>query len=254
MKARWYVLSVMAIVLLLGLPTPARGGETTTCGGTQTVLVPDGRIVESIIPGSTTFWFEIHTSVGRSYSVEIRSKTDNTFPGTLTLFNPTDACSGTSTLATTLTTNADPKMSNTGRRRSFTALGSFHRASLANSSGTGFTYTISVSETTMFSPGWSTFGNFQTFWSFLNTTDDTINGTLTLLDATGNQVATVGLAILSNRAAFPSTLTMGIAAGQSGTARFIHDGPPGAVLAEGAITNFAGHFQRVRFEPPREQR
>ena len=101
----------------------------------------------------------------------------------------------------------------------------------------------------MFSPGWSTFGSFQTFWSFLNTTNADINGTLTLLDAVGNQIAAVGLGIPTGRAAFPSTLTMGIAAGQSGTARFTHDGPPGAILAEAAITNFAGFFQRVRFDP-----
>ena len=122
------------------------------------------------------------------------------------------------------------------------------------SAGTPVAYTITVSETTMFSPGWSTIGGFQTFWSFLNTTNATINGTLTLLNPTGTQIAAVGLGIPTNRAVFPSTITMGIAANQAGTARFIHDGPPGAVLAEGAITNFAGFFQRVRFDPVRQQR
>ncbi len=42
---------------------------------------------------------------------------------------------------------------------------------------------------------------------------------------------------------------MMIAGKQAGTARFTQDGPPGAILAEGVITNFAGHFQRVRFDP-----
>ena len=106
----------------------------------------------------------------------------------------------------------------------------------------------SVVETTLFSPGWTTAGNLQTFWSFLNTTNATINGTITLLDGMGTQVAALGVGILPKRAVFPSTVVLGVAANQGGTARFIHDSPPGAVLAEAAITN-GPYFQRVRFEP-----
>ena len=117
-----------------------------------------------------------------------------------------------------------------------------------NNTSTDSSVVVSVTETTLFSPGWATFAGLNTFWSFLNTTNTTINGTITLLDSNGTQVAALGVGILPNRAVFPSTLTLGIAANMSGTARFTHDGPPGAVLAEAAITN-GTYFQRVRFEP-----
>ncbi len=118
-----------------------------------------------------------------------------------------------------------------------------------NTAAAGSSVVVSFTETTLFSPGWSTMGGAQTFWSFLNNTNATLNGTITLLDTNGTQVAALGVGILTNRAVFPSTITMGIAAGQAGTARFIHDGPPGAVQAEGAITNFTTFFQRVSFAP-----
>ncbi len=256
MRARISMISLVAIVALLGLPALARAGEGTNCF-TETVLAADGRIVESTIPNGSTFWYLIQTTVGRSYSVEIKSKVDpiNTMPGNATFFNGTDGCGGVSTLTTRDIRMLDPQVPANGTRRSFTAVdpadSGRHRIRLVATAGTPVAYTISVSDTTMFSPGWSTFG-VSTFWSFYNTTNATINGTLTLLDSTGAQIAAVGLGIPTGQAAFPSTITMAIGANMSGTARFTHDGPPGAILAEAAITNFAGFFQRVRFEAPRQ--
>ncbi len=137
-----------------------------------------------------------------------------------------------------------------GTRRGVVAASSadFLAMRVRNNSDLVVNVLVSVTETTLFSPGWATFAGLQTFWSFLNTTNATLNGTITLLDTNGTQVAALGVGILPNRAVFPSTITLGIAANRSGTARFTHDGPPGAVLAEAAITN-GTYFQRVRFEP-----
>ena len=91
MKARISVITLVGLVALLGLPVLAGAGEGTACGS-DTVLVADGRIVESTIPNGSTFWYLIQTTVGRSYSVEIKSKVDpfGTTPGTATFFNGTD--------------------------------------------------------------------------------------------------------------------------------------------------------------------
>jgi hypothetical protein len=48
-----------------------------------------------------------------------------------------------------------------------------------------------------------------------------------------------------------------VARSKSGTARFTHDGPPGAVVAEAAIANFSitpNYVQPVKFVAIREAR
>lgn len=241
------------MVLLL----PAIGyAEGTTCGF-ETVIVPDGRIVESTIPGNTTFWFLFDVEDGQSYSIQVKNKIAQwgVFPGTMTVFSGTDSCSGTSTLTTRDTNNITPRVPNTSRRESFIAVSTRHRMELVNSSGSAIEYTFSVAETTLYSPRWSTFAGFFTSYGFQNTTNATINGTLTLVNGAGTTVATFNVAISAGLVAFTDTIQLGVGANDAGSATFTHDGPPGAVVADAFIQNFNTSppvIQPVRFEAPRQ--
>jgi hypothetical protein len=107
----------------------------------------------------------------------------------------------------------------------------------------------------MFSPAWSDNGTFDTFYSFQNTTGATLHGTLTLLNPAGTVVTTSTLTIAPGQTASTNTLALGIARNQTGTARFTHDGPPGAIVAEAAIANFAispAYVQPIKFQAMRE--
>jgi uncharacterized repeat protein (TIGR01451 family) len=242
-------------------PVPVNDTATDTDAviacGSELVVVPDGRLARIIVPAGATVWIGARVRIGNSYSVELESTTGTVPPGTLTVFSGDDACGGTSTLATTDTAAADPAGSGGAVRRSFTATGTLtdFRARLENSAGGPVTVGVSWSDTTMFSPAWSDFGSFDTFYSFQNTTGETRHGTLTLLSPAGAEVGTSNLTIAAGQTASTNTQAMGIARNQVGTARFTHDGPPGAILAEAAIANFSispAYVQPVKLQAMRE--
>ena len=189
---------------------------------------------------------------------ELRSALGSVVPGTPTIFSGDDGCGGISSVTTKSNTTAiDPAAPAGAVRLSFTAMGTnplFH-VSLAD--GAGIPYTFSLSETTLFSTAWSTSGSFDTYYSFQNTTGAALDGTLTLLDTTGAILSTVGLSIPAGQTASTSTSSLMVARSTTGTARFTHNGPPGAILAQAAIANFTmspAYVQPVTFQPVREAR
>jgi hypothetical protein len=242
-------------------PVPGNNSATDTdtivgCGA-EVVAVPDGRLTDGVVFPGTSTWFGASLRIGSSYSVEFKSTTGTVPPGTLTVFSGDDACSLTSTLVTTDTTDVDPSGSLGTVRQSFTATGvlNYFRARLTSGGGSPIPFQVSWSETTLFSAAWSDVGGFDTFYSFLNTTGSTVNGRLTLLDTTGTEVISVPLTIPAGQTASVNTAGMGIARNQTGTARFTHNGPPGAIVAEAAIANFSlnpAYVQPVKFQAVRE--
>ncbi len=248
----------IASLMLLARPHAA---QAATCGFVHPHT--DGRVLGpyAISNATNDIGVDFNVTPGRSYVFEVMQQGGNGFGISPTInIHTTNVCptaDATSGVTVRNITCINPLHDQGGAQsRSLVILGNPEGIAVRvrNPTPALTDYVLSVTETTMFSPGWSTMGGTQTFWSFLNTTNATLNGTLTLLDTLGTQVAALGVGILPNRAVFPSTITMAIAAGQAGTARFIHDGPPGAILAEGAITNFITFFQRVRFDPVRERR
>jgi uncharacterized repeat protein (TIGR01451 family) len=224
----------------------------------QVFLVPDGRVTASTIGAGATHWFAASLKIGNSYSLEFKNAREgNPPPGTLTVFSGDDGCSLTSTVNAANTAGADPGVSGGTARQSFTAEGSgtFFRARLENTSSSSVDYTFSLSDTTMFSPAWSTNGAFNTYYSFQNTTGAALNGTLTLRDTAGAVLSTFNLSIPAGRATSTNTVSLGVTRNRTGTARFIHDGPPGAVNAEAAIANFSinpAYVQPVKLEAVRQ--
>lgn len=227
--------------------------EGTTCPA-PTVIVPDGRITMSTIPNGSTYFFRITSRAGNSYSAEFHNVLGAAVqtPGTLAVFS--DAACATP-ITPTNTETVDPGDLN-GVRVAFTATTAQTLFSLTNNSGGTITYSFTVSDTTMFSAAWSTNGTFDSFFSFLNTTGGTINGTLTLYNTAGAQVSTSPFTINANTTKATNTSALGTVRNASGTAKFVHNGPPAAILAEAAIANFTisptPYFQGVKFVPTRE--
>jgi len=222
-----------------------------------TVVVPDGRLTQATLAAGATAWFGASLKIGDSYSVEFKNTTGGVPPGTLTVFKGDDGCAGSSTLTTNDTSAIDPSGTGGIVRSSFTATGAqtFFQAKLANTTGSPVTLTFGWSDTTQFSPAWSTNGSFDTFFSFLNATSSPLSGTLTLLDTAGAVVSTFPISIPAGQAASTNTSALGVTRNRTGTTNFVHNGPPGSIVTEAAIANFTispAYVQPVKFQPVRE--
>jgi hypothetical protein len=139
----------------------------------EAVVVDDGRVTPGTIGGDTTAWFGASLKIGDSYSLEFANTTGRDGPPeTPTVFKGDDGCSPASTLVTSVTTGTDPEGVGGLARVSFVTSGldPFYRAMLRNQSPGPILYTVAWSDTTLFSPAWSTNGSFDTFYSFENTT------------------------------------------------------------------------------------
>ncbi|PYQ07253.1 MAG: hypothetical protein DMF82_04305 [Acidobacteria bacterium] len=232
--------------------------DTLICNA-ESPLVADGRLTAGTIGAGATQWYGASLHLGGSYSVEFKSVTGTAGPpGALTVFKGDDGCAPASTLTTRDTTSIDPGATANTVRVSFTASGGepFYRLRLVNAGG-AMGVTVNVAETTLYGPAWSTNASFDTFYSFRNTTGASLSGTLTLLDAAGAVVATAPMTLPAGGTAAANTAALGVARNRVGTARFTHDGPPGAVVAEAAIASFSlnpPYVQPVKLQPVREGR
>jgi hypothetical protein len=234
-------LRLIAVILFIGLWTLPAGAEGTTCGF-PTMIVADGRITRSSIPAATTFFFAWENLSGRSYSVEVKSAVAayNIAPGTVTIYNQATGNNCTVPLVTKDTGAFDPQVS-AGERRSLKAVSTIHWVKVENAGGTPIDYTISVSETTMFSPRWSTFGGFYTSWGINNTTSGTCSVTLDVRNQANAAVGGSPVTFNVNAGAivFRDTRAsdLNVAANQAGKVTLTHDCPPGAIQVDAFLVN-----------------
>ncbi|HEX9764246.1 MAG TPA: hypothetical protein VGA39_03100 [Candidatus Acidoferrales bacterium] len=223
-------------------------------------MIPDGRLNGSSIPAVAVFWFSISTSQAvASYSVEANfPQGAATMPNLLVLapsdVGPGPTCAtGASSVVTRDTTALTPEAPN-GQRFSFqktTAGMATFLIRVSNPGGASEALTLRVAETTLFSSAWSTFGTFDTFYSFVNTTNAAIDLTLKLFNTTGTEVASVNLTVPANQTLSTNTGTLLVPRSQNGSALLRHNGPTGGLLVEAAIANFAvppGVIQPVKFQ------
>jgi uncharacterized repeat protein (TIGR01451 family) len=256
--------NVATVAVPGGMGDPISGNNTAIDEDTllcfnETVVVPDGRVTTRTMAASATAWFAANVQIGNWYSLEFKNLVGAVSPGPLTLFRGDDGCTGTSTAAPADTSAVDPGGTVGITRISFGTSGfqSFFRARLVNTTGVPLSFSFSWSDTTMYSPAWSTNGAFNTYYSFQNTTGEALNGKLTLVDTAGAVLSTFNLAIPAGQPVSTNTQALGVTRNRTGTAKFTHDGPPGAVLAEAAIANFSlnpAYVQPVKFQPVREAR
>jgi len=78
-----------------------------------------------------------------------------------------------------------------------------------------------------------------------------------LVDMSGSVAGTSYMTIPAGQRVGTNTIALGIIRNRTGTAKFTHDGPPGAVVIEAAIASFSinpAYVQPVKFETVREAR
>jgi hypothetical protein len=248
-----------------GIVDPNPGNNTSTYShtlvcGSEAVIVPDGRLTLATIGAGATVRVAASLNIGNSYSVEFKNTAGtSTPPGTLTIYAGDDGCSGTSSVSSTDASGIDPAGTGGVVRRSFTARGTqtLFSATLVNGSGSAIPFSVTWSDTTLYSPAWSTNGLFDTFYSLQNTTGSDLFGMLILVDTSGAVQKNVPIVIPAGTTASANTASLSISRNLTGTAKFTHNGPPGSVVAEAAIANFGlnpAYVQPVKFRPVREER
>jgi hypothetical protein len=243
----------LAVLTLAGL-LPARVGAQ--CDISSKEMVADGRLLPSTVPAGKGGGYYFFAPPNHSYSVEIHVPTGESLAVVLGAANV--ECPSTGSQSVHLNNYAAPVVQG-GFRGSFTTtvLGlPFYSVHFFNGSANAIDFFYSVSDTTLYSAAWSTNGTYNTFYSLLNTTNDTCTGTLTLFSTVGGDVTSVPLSIPAGATASTNTQSLGTPRNSGGSARFTHDCPPGAFLAEAAIANFTiaptPYFQFVHFQATRE--
>jgi hypothetical protein len=259
----------VALTVVLLVVTPVSLVAGTTCV-TATVVPADGRIVDfDFVANGTSNFYQFRGVAGRSYSVEVRENYDDP-PSTVTVtLTSNGGVSGGCSAAvpnTKDTAAAEPVLPANAFRRSFiaAATGTFG-IEVQNTGSQGRYISVSVADTTLFCPRWSTFG-VHTEWGFTNTTGLAISGVFTLIRNDGSvQAGTpITINIAANGAAFADTRNVGagnplnIPNNQFGKAVFAHDGPPGAIIGDSYIIDagFPGgpFIQPGKFETARQSR
>jgi len=228
------------VLSVLSISAHAAG---TLCAS-ATRLIPDGRILDfDFVPEASTGWYQFNVVAGRSYSVEVRDdvEDDNADLNTVTL---TTGCGASVTVNDT--TQLDPVLAANSFRSSFTAsaTGPIEISVPNGNAGAGHYVAVSVSDTTVFNPRWSTFSGFVTQYGFQNTSSGSITGTLTVTSVLGSAVApvTISFSVPANSEVFKivgaaNTSDVVIPASHAGYAVFTHNGPPGGLVTDAYFIN-----------------
>lgn len=251
---------VLALFLLLS-PALLRAQ-----GSNVVVVVPDGRTETDSIPVNTSNVYLFSTLAGHSYSIEqSRGLNQPTLPMFVFAGCP-GPFFGTSVNDTSL---MDPAVAlNTGfgqqrQREAFACTGPVSPSMspgqsnimIYNSSPTPYTFSITVTDTTLCSAKWGAGINSDTFWTFTNTSSAPVKISINTLDTNGfaqffpglpnpgNFMSVAPGALVSvdtTQIPFPfrSNPPGGVPLG--GSVCVTEDGPPGAILATEAIITNAG--------------
>jgi len=253
--------SVLALLLLLSTAFLRAQGPPPN----PVVVVPDGRTETDSIPGNTSNVYLFSTLPGHSYSIEqSRGLNQPTVPMFVSAGCP-GPFFGT---PVNDTSSMDPAVTlNTGfgqqrQREAFACTGPIYPAILPgqasimiyNSSPTPYTFSITVTDTTLFSAKWGAGVNSDTFWTFTNTSSAPVNISINALDTNGfaqffpglpppgNSMSVAPGAVLSiDTTQIPPQFRTNPPGGAplGGSVRVTEDGPPGAILATAAIVTNA---------------
>lgn len=233
------MLVISSVVLAQTKPPIAKKQQITPKGGiscgSDPILPTDGSSIDDVVFNTGPNWYLVHLKAGHSYSVETWDSTDTVIAGsaTLALISTTNCVTP---IPTTDVTAIDPDLSNDfGARMSWIQAGdSDAYVQLATSDPAGNTITIRVTDTTLYNQRWSTFGGFQTQYSFINNTEVSISGTLTIYLASGAVANTVPITIAPLTASFYifSTPVKNV-----GFATFAFVGPAGSITTDAYFIN-----------------
>lgn len=266
-------LRLAVLAMLLAAPGLLFAG--TSCAN-PTIVPADGRIVDfDFVAQSGDNFYQVDVTTGHSYSIEVRQNYDDKqTPNDLVtqVFGTGDAtCTTPLTVASAAgspvrdTTAIDPVLPANSFRVSTTASasGTMRVKVHNNNAGTGRYISVVVSDTTQFSPLYSTFGGFNTFYRLFNTSGQPVSATLRVFDAAGSQIGSTTITVAGGTST-PTIFTgpngggnigLNVPANNAGPANLTHDGPPGAILVDG-FTGFFGASTAtipIVFRPVREK-
>ncbi len=262
-----------SMILMLGaiflLSSAAFAQGLATCSDFPGVLIPDGTNNRSVpdaftsVAASGVATFAFGGIAGHSYTVEVAepmAKSNIGFGNFSTVLRAgSDGLSGgqcTAPLFTTGvvdTTGSDP-VGNNGNfvRKSFIATTTFADSTdayfiiVTNTDASNAHYlSVRVIDTTLYNPRWSTNQGYLTVYGFLNTTNQTIHGTLKANITFGGS-GSVTYSLNGGAGVAPGAqllvalgpgLTINIPAGEGGTATLAYDGPPGGLTVDAYFAN-----------------
>ncbi len=114
-----------------------------------------------------------------------------------------------------------------------------------------------VTDTTLFSPRWSSYSGFVTQFGVMNKSNASISCTLSVIDSTGGPPSPITFSTSANTVSLKVVGTSGdviVPANHSGFARLACLAPPGAILADGYFINgTATVIVPAKFEPANAQ-
>lgn len=249
MNARWLVLALVVV----SLPGLAFAGANCN---TATVVPTDGRILDfDFVAPSTSNYYQFSVTSGHSYSVEVREDYDDINADINTAPFTDNACT-VSLGGLRNTTAIEPAVPANAQRFSFTSAATgIVYLKVTNSNGaTGRYVSVSVPETTIYAPRWSTVAGFQTQWGFQNSTSAIINVAMVL--SGGASLTVPAFAVPAGGEVFRSTVASDLnlaPGGAVGAALITHDGPPGAIVPDCYFLNGnASVVVPATITPPRQ--
>jgi hypothetical protein len=225
MKRTW--LFAWAAAALLACP------DRTLAQCASIPVLADGRVNVGLDSSIVDMNAYFTPTTGRSYSVEITLPitTAGIVPHIGFISNTTNCPDSGMMAGAVITSSVEPRIVGNGSRWSVIAPNTNAIRIRARDQA----FNVSVSETTLFNPSWSTVGGYFTQWGLQNTTGTAITGTLTVQESYGG-AATYTRAVMlpANVTTFLTTLDQGfsIPSGRGGSAMFAHTGPPGSVLGD----------------------
>lgn len=261
MKFQWWLL--VGVIIAFALSSSTMAIDCFYIGSPA-----DGRVLGPYFLASSGYdatltWY---VEAGRSYVVEAMTWQGPNSGGALTpavninsMWCPTtDISTG---VVITDSTAESPRIWGGGIRKTVvsTTFSGYLEMRVHNYDSNGSWVGVSVTDTTMFSPTWSSFANFLTQWGFMNTSSTSVNATLTVTDSMTGGVYTKNFILQPGKAYFVttnSTFNGGpIPINHNGGAMLVHDGPPGAVSANAyVIKSDSSVVIPVEFKPARENR
>ena len=255
---RRQLINIAILMSLLLVPVLSHAG--TTCAAATQLSADGGKFDFDFVAANSTNNYAFAAVAGRSYSVEVRQDYDDVNTD-LTVTIQAGACPGAAIAGITHTESVEPQIANNVVRESFIAAANTTVQIAVTSCPAcvnGRYIAIKVSDTTLFNPGWSTFGGFNGFYAIMNTTSSPVSGTLTFFNGSTGAVTksvAVNLTAVGTAGAIASvnTQSLGVAANQFGYATFAYTGPPGAVTINTSIANFSVNaIQPGQFLPARQ--